>query len=114
MSTFKCKSTKHGWAEAEIRYDRPTHVDDEKWLALVGSKEAINDLALKAWVIEAQRVAREGKTPEAGQLKVDAWRYKGDAAPAVMDLQGVTFTKAQISALQSANPNVVLTNYESK
>lgn len=111
MSTFKVKSSKNNWPEVSMTYVRPKTISDPAWNDLVGNEAAKNDLALKAWVVEAQRVAREGKTPEAGQAKVNAWRYKGDAAPVVMNLGGVEIEGWKLQLLKESNPDIILINY---
>jgi hypothetical protein len=107
MPLFTCKSTKHKW-KAEITYVRPNAVSDIKWNDLVGNADAdINTLAMKAWTVEAQRVCRDERTPEAAQAKLDAWRYKGGSTPTVMDLQGMTFSQAQLDTLLKSGAKLV-------
>lgn len=115
MAIFKVKSSKHNWGGdegEEITYVRPTSTTDEAWKALVGNVAAINELALKAWVIEAQRVARDGKTPRDAQVKVDGWSYKGDAAPTIMNLLGMKVEQVKLDLLRAENPGMEFTNFE--
>ena len=110
MAKFTVKSMKHGWA-GEIRYVRPlTYISDE-WKKLVGDPATdVNTLALKALVIEGQRVCRDEKTLELAQAKFDLWRYKGGQTPPVKDLKGMEFSQAQIDILTADGTELI--NYK--
>lgn len=112
MAKFTIKSTKHNW-NGELSFIAPTTTADEAWDALVGNVEVdVNTLALKAYVIEAQRVCRDERTLEAAQTKLDLWRYKGGKTPQVMDLQNMEFTQPQLDALLKSGTK--LTNFRIK
>ena len=107
MAKFICKSTKQKWS-AELSYVRPNTLEAEAWKKLVGRPSMDqNTLALKAWVVEAQRVVRDEKTPELAQAKLDLWRYKGGTVPPIKDLKGTEFTQAQIDILQADGTELI-------
>lgn len=112
MARFTVKSTKHNW-NGELSFVAPQTPDAKAWEDLVGNPEVdVNTLALKAWVIEAQRVCRDESSLEAAQAKLDLWRYKGGKVPRVMDLQNMEFTKEQVTALTADGTQI--TNYRIK
>lgn len=107
MARFTCKSSKNKWA-AELIYTRPNTLEASAWNKLVGRPSMDqNTLALKAWVVEAQRAVRDEKTPELAQAKLDLWRYKGGSVPPIKDLQGMEFTKAQIAILSEDGTELI-------
>lgn len=99
MAQFTCKSTKNKWT-AELTFSKPMTLEAPGWKKLVGRPGLdLNTLALKAWVVEAQRAVRGEKTPELAQAKLDLWRYKGGTVPPIKDMRGMEFTQAQYDIL---------------